>query len=272
MSTQNRSDYADGVKPNQAQNSDDSGQLESSEGAPDNEPAEQSCPRFKAGNFARRRPLAKGPTHTQIALLASQVGYLEVERFSHRHVLDAMPKELFAPNDVIPCHGFVCVIERGSVLIRHALKKYPVKELGVGGVFGEMASMGQTMSATEAAAGARGAAVTIMKTTEALEWVAAEPRWWLSILGPRLTERETLLYRREHQPIEPRVAALLMKLAGDGAVIEGITQKEMAPMIGMYRETFCAVVKTMKASGILETERRKITILDKEALRELSEL
>ena len=203
--------------------------------------------------------------------LARQVGYLEVDPFSHRHIFDPLPRRSFVPDEVIPCAGLLCVIERGSIQLRRARDKYPVKELAGGVVFGEMPSMGQTMSVTEAIAGTQGVTLTIMHAEQAAQWVAADPLWLLKIVGGRLTERETDLYRVDFQPSESRVAALMLKLAGDGVVIKVQTQKAMGEMLGLHREAVCLAVTKMRQQGLVKTLRRKIIILDKEGLRELSE-
>ena len=274
MSIQNHSDDAHGVEPNQTPRSHNAGWIEPSESEADKDSPEQDGPlNSKTRNFQTRRALTKtkGPTRIQVALLATQVGYLEVEPLAHRYVLDAMPKQLFLPNEIIPCGDVVCVIERGSVSIRHARHKYPIKELGAGRVFGQMASMGQTMSASEAAAGVRGAAVTTVNAVEALQWVAADPRWWLSVLGARLAERETDLYRTVFGPPESRLAALMLKLAGGGSVIQMQTQEAMGDMIGLHRVIVSSAIRKMRDRGIVATRRRTIIILDKEALKEMSE-
>ena len=276
MSIAKRGGYARGKEgkeePSQHPSSDSAGRLEASQSAADTGSVEARPLSFKARNFQRRRPAAEGRARIQRDLLAQQVGYVEVELFSYCHVLHAMPKLSVYANRVIPCRNAVCVIERGSVQIRHAGDKYPIKELQVGSVFGEMPVMGQAMLATEAVAGARGVTLTMLNPEQALRWIEADPHWWLAKLGPRLAEREALLYRIEFQPAESRIAALLLKLADGANVIEGMSRREMAATIGMYRETCSLVMNAMKALGIVALERMKVTILDEAALRELSRL
>ena len=225
----------------------------------------------RAPTFHKKCSLMEGPTGLRVPVLARRVGYLQVEPYSHRRVLDTMPKQSYRPSEVIPRGDFLCVIERGSIQIRHARDKYPVKEMATGGVFGEMPSLGQTMSVTEAVAGASGVTLTIMNAAEASRWIAAEPHWLLRIIGPRLWASETDLYRAQFQSPTPRVAGLLLRLAGGGAVIEVVTHKALGEMIGMYREIVSLALRELRASGIIETERKRIAITNKEALIALSE-
>ncbi len=220
----------------------------------------------------RRQSEAERKKRLHALLLARQVGYLEVEPFDHRHIFDSLPRRSFVPNEVIPCDGLLCVIERGSIQLRRARDEYPVKELRGGAVFGEMPSMGQTMSVTEAIAGTRGVTLAIMSAEQAAQWAASDPLWLLKIIGRRLTERETDLYRVEFQPAESRLAALMLKLAGGGGEIKLHTQKAMGEMIGLHREVVTLAFQRMRDHGVIDTRRRKITILNKDALREMSEL
>ena len=60
----------------------------------------------KTPRFQKSRSLTHKPSRRHLAFLAERVGYLQVETFSHRHVLDAMPKRSFGPNEVIACVVF----------------------------------------------------------------------------------------------------------------------------------------------------------------------
>ena len=47
---------------------------------------------------------------------------------------------------------------------------------------------------------------------------------------------------------------------------------EIAEQIGMYRETVNAVLNELKSAGLIDIQNKSITILDHDALAELSEL
>ncbi len=203
-------------------------------------------------------------------LLAKQVGYLQVDRSSKGCLLLAtMPKQSFPPNQFIPCSGLLCVIDRGSVLIKHARDKYPVKEMYAGGVFGEMPSMAQTMLTAEAIAGASGATVTIMNLEQALQWMETDPRWFVAIIAPRLAEYEASFYQGQFQRPESRLAGLLLKLGGNGAVIKELTPEAIAEMTGLGREMVTVKLLELWGLGLIETTDGAITILDEDALRRM---
>ena len=93
------------------------------------EPARANTPRARASThktptLLRRRSLTDKPNRLRVAFLARQVGYLQIETFSHRHILAAMPNRSFRPNEVVPCGGLLCVIDpmssRATRRIRHA--------------------------------------------------------------------------------------------------------------------------------------------------------
>ena len=224
-----------------------------------------TAPRFQ-GNFN----LSDTSKSLQARLLAKQVGYLQVDRSSRGCVLlDTMPKQSFAPNEVIPCSGLLCAIERGSVLIRHARDKYPVKEMYTGGVFGEMPSMAQTLLAAEAIAGPPGVTVAIMNTDQALQWMETDPRWFVAIIAPRLAEYESTLYQGQFQRPESQLAALLLKLGGKGAVIKELTPEAIGEMTGLGREMVTVKLLELWGLGLIETRDGAITILDEDALRRM---
>ncbi|PYP82739.1 MAG: hypothetical protein DMF61_25500 [Blastocatellia bacterium AA13] len=227
---------------------------------------------FKSTRLQRRRSVTGTPERLRTERLAQTVGLIRVEPFSHRHVFDRFPKQEFGPNEVIPCRGVLCVIERGWVQIRHSRDKYLVKSLTIGGVFGEMREMGQTMLVTEAVAGSSGVTVTTMNPVQAWQWIAPDPRWVLKIIGARLYEIEADLHRIQCHNNESRVAALLLKLAGHTSVIEGLTQKRLGEMLGLHREVVATAVRDLRSCGAIATGLRKITVLDPVALQAISDL
>jgi CRP-like cAMP-binding protein len=94
----------------------------------------------------------------------------------------------------------------------------------------------------------------------------------VEMLGPRLAQSDEQHYRALFQTADSRIAALLLEIAGGGAIVEGLTQGEIGETLGMYRETVANTLNAMKMDRLIEVGRMKITLLDKHALRELSEL
>ena len=182
----------------------------------------------KLRQLQRRHLLTEKGMILSAKLLASLVGDLDINRFSHSRTTDGLPRQSFDPDQVIPCDDSLYWIKRGSVQIRHSRHKYPVKLMTAGGVFGEMPILGQTMLVTEAVAGPSGVTVAVMNAAAARQWIAADANSVLEMIGPRLAAAERDYFRAQFQSHDSAVAALLLRLAGRGTVIEGTTQEALA--------------------------------------------
>lgn len=79
-------------------------------------------------------------------------------------------------------------------------------------------------------------------------------------------------YRAVFQKADSRLAALLLELAGEGSTVEGIKQAQLGERIGLMRETVAVVLNSMKKDKIVGIDRKKTTILDRNALEKLSRL
>ncbi len=204
--------------------------------------------------------------------LAALVGGFYFSRFSPPRISTSLPWRAFTAGQPIHCNNTLYWIKRGSVVIRHSRHKYMVTSMQAGNMFGDMPLLGQTMLVTEAVAGNDGATVAIMNVAAAEEWIASDPSVIARTLGPKLTALASDYFGSQFQLRDCRVAALLLKLAGEGTVIDGLTQDALGDKMGFYRETINLVMNELQSHGLIEIRRKKITILDKEALRELSEL
>ena len=71
---------------------------------------------------------------------------------------------------------------------------------------------------------------------------------------------------------DSRIAAALFEHAKEGSTIKGISHKEIGDQLGLYRETVTLILDAMKADKLINVGRMSIILLDKKALRELSEL
>ena len=67
------------------------------------------------------------------------------------------------------------------------------------------------------------------------------------------------------------MAGLLLEIAGAAPSVEGYTHQDIGEQIGAYRESVTNAIHEMKINGFVEVGRMRVTILDKRALRELSE-
>jgi CRP-like cAMP-binding protein len=128
------------------------------------------------------------------------------------------------------------------------------------------------MLAVEAVAGAEGALISFMRADAAREWIESSPVTILENIGSRLASIEAEYYRSSFQLADSRIAALLLELAGENSVIEEVSHEKLGERLGLYRETVTVVLDAMKLDKLIEVGRMRIAILDKRALRELSEL
>jgi CRP-like cAMP-binding protein len=128
------------------------------------------------------------------------------------------------------------------------------------------------MLGCKAIVGPEGATLAAISAGQVREWIRAEPVTLFEELGPRLSILEAEHYRIAFQTVESRLAGLPLELAVGTSSVTGLTQEELGKQLGIYRETVTHALKALKADRIIELRRKRITILDKRALRELSEL
>ena len=151
-------------------------------------------------------------------------------------------------------------------------KKLVIYTLRDGAMFGEMSLLGQRLHNIFAEA-ITDCTICTMNRDDIERLVMERPQVALRILeitGNRLRETEEQLEGLAFKSIPSRLAALLLRLAGDGDEVAGLTHQDLAEMIGTYRETTTQTLNDMKAQGILEIGRRRLSILDKDALQEIA--
>lgn len=217
----------------------------------------------------------RGNTDKQKALaakaLAQKVGYLRVDEFPDTSLFDSLPRLRFKAGRRIQSKDNLYVVKSGSVIIKHAHYNYFVKELTSGVLFGNLPLLGQTMTITDAIAGSGGAMLGVLNTNAVKQWIAANPIALLEKLGPRLSKLADEYYRASFQLIDSRLAALLLELAGDDSIVKGLSQTELGELIGIYRESVTTTLSMMESNKLIKVGRRKVALLDKQGLRELSE-
>jgi CRP-like cAMP-binding protein len=139
-------------------------------------------------------------------------------------------------------------------------------------LFGDMPLLGQSMYGCQAIAGSGGVTLGLVSPNRVYGWLEEEPRKILEEIGPRLIRVETEHYRVGFQTTDARLAALLLELTGESSIVAGYGHEELSQRLGVYRETVTMTMRAMKESRLIEIGRKRITILDKRALQELSEL
>ncbi len=204
--------------------------------------------------------------------LAQKVGYLRYEDLPGAEIFDTLPTRSFNPRQTIRPKEELFLLVHGAAEVWHAGYETLVKALEPGALFGEMPLLGQSMLMTKAVAGTPGATLAVMDEASALKWLGEQPTEILRLVGSRLAKIEDRHYRSQFQLMDSRLAALLLMLAGDARTIVGLSHEQMGEMIGAYRETVTILLDAMKREKLIEIARKKVTILDKRALRELSDL
>lgn len=153
-------------------------------------------------------------------------------------------------------------------------KKLVIATLGPGSVFGEMAFIGQGMHNTFAEATEDGV-VCVMSRGDVQRMLLTKPQVALRIfesLGRRLREAEARLEEIAFKGIPARLASLLLQLAdGEGSdTISGFTHQDLGEQIGTYRETTTQTLNAFKSEGLIEIERKRITIQDRVRLERVA--
>ncbi|MFP5261014.1 MAG: Crp/Fnr family transcriptional regulator [Blastocatellia bacterium] len=198
-------------------------------------------------------------------MLAQKIGYLKIDFFE-------LPTEIFRAHRIIRPNNQLFVVQEGVVEIWHTAQDMFVTSLEAGSVFGELPLLGQTMLDCRAIAGSGGVTVGVMDVSLVSEWINSNPISILQEIGPHLAYVEAEHYRTTFQTVESRLAGLLLNLAGDESEVSGFTQGELAEKLATYRETVTNVMDSLREDRLIEIGRKKITILNKKALKELSEL
>jgi CRP-like cAMP-binding protein len=205
------------------------------------------------------------------ATLARKIGYLKTENFPP-NFFENLPTQTFNAHKIIRPQNELFVIKEGVVEIWHSGHDMLVTKLQVGTLFGDLPLLGQSMYGCQAIAGSGGVTLGLVSPNRVYGWLEEEPRKILEEIGPRLIRIETEHYRVGFQTTDARLAALLLELAGETSVVAGYGHEELSQRLGVYRETITMTMREMKESKLIEVGRKRIAILNKKALKELSEL
>jgi CRP/FNR family transcriptional regulator, cyclic AMP receptor protein len=205
------------------------------------------------------------------ATLAQKIGYLKTEIFP-QDFFENLSAQTINAHKVIRPKDELFVVQTGIVEIWHSHHDMLVTKLGAGTLFGEMPLLGQSMYGCQAIAGSGGVTLGLIDLERVDEWIKEAPSRILQKIGPRLIRIETEHYRTAFQTTDARLAALLLELIGESSMVAGYEHEELSQRLGVYRETVTMTMRAMKESRLIEIGRKRITILDKRALQELSEL
>jgi CRP/FNR family transcriptional regulator, cyclic AMP receptor protein len=204
-------------------------------------------------------------------LLARKIGYLRTQDFPSCF-FDNLPSKIINAHRILRPKHELFIVQNGAIEIWHSHHDMLVTELEPGALFGDMSLLGQTMLGCLAIAGSDGVSIGVMSLQLISDRIKANPLVILEGLGRRLALMEAEHYRAIFQTVESRLAGLLLKLAGAESSVKGFTHEELGEQLGTYRETVTNVLDAMRLDRLIEIGRKRIGIIDKKALRELSEL
>jgi CRP/FNR family cyclic AMP-dependent transcriptional regulator len=248
--------------------------------------------RKRSGGSVKRRRRTKGPSEKMRSLaalsLAPKVGYLQVsdltgsdEKGIESLVDKRLPKRNYKKGEQIyPTarkEPVLFMVKRGSVnIFRPSTQggQYAIKRLESGSIFGEMPLIGQSMLGAHAEAGE--ATEIILISAQDFDRIASSsPDIALNAmrkLGPRLVEAERQHERAAFHPVTARIASLLVRLANEANQVIGYTHQEMADLLGVYRETVTNAIAELKQDRLVQVGRKRITLLNPDALLKLETL
>lgn len=166
------------------------------------------------------------------------------------------------------------ILKKGRVQLHRLTedgRKLVTGVVPAGSIFGEMPLLSQRMHNSSAEA-LEDCTLCVMSRSDVEHLVAAKPRLALniiSILAERLAEAEDRFEMQAFRNVPERVATTLLRLAGTGSTITGVSHQQIAESIGAARETVTRVLGDFAAAGLIELGRARITVTDRSGLDQL---
>jgi len=168
------------------------------------------------------------------------------------------------------------IVESGKVkMLKHSSlgKEFLIAVFGPGEVFGEVAVFDNAPYPASAQATDDTRALGIRRA-DFLSFLTQNPpvfMYMINVLGKRLRDAHDRLRDLAGERVEQRLASILLMLYSKLGPTLPFTRQEIADMTGTTTETAIRVMTRMKDSGVVRSSRGKITIVDEDKLRALSE-
>jgi len=224
------------------------------------------------------------PRVLQLKEVAASVGYLKLanligpEDARTARRLNRLSKKLrFAAGQQIYPLGdgerLLIVVVEGAInlFLGDVRKQTFVKALGEGSVVGDMPLWGQSMLSTRAVAAGR-CEVRVLDESAATDLLQSSLELLFrlqQVNGPTLHQSLESNVDR-FRTVESRLARFLIDNAGEDGTVRGLTHADIARVLRTHRETVTKAVRSLARRGWIESQRKKITLLDRDALRELA--
>jgi CRP-like cAMP-binding protein len=157
-------------------------------------------------------------------------------------------------------------LEKGRVQTFRAWgkKKLIIAELKPPTVFGEMGCIGQGMyhCSAETIEASRIRMISRGDLEALLEQFPVITRRFLELVSQRFVQVLQDLEASSFRRLIPRMANLLLERM-EGDCVQGLTNRELAEHLGVYRESATAALGELRTAGIVSVGRKKIKILDR---------
>jgi CRP-like cAMP-binding protein len=150
-------------------------------------------------------------------------------------------------------------------------RKLTVKVLEPMTFFGEMGILGQGMHNTFAEA-LDDCLICVMSRQDVKRLLLGHPLVAARIceeLASRMMETERRLEEFAFKDVQSRLAALILRLAGERDEIVGYSHQQLGEMLGVYRETVTHGLDQLKALGLIKIQRKRIQLLNRAKLAEI---
>ena len=168
------------------------------------------------------------------------------------------------------------IVESGKVkMLKHSSlgKEFLIAVFGPGEVFGEVAVFDNAPYPASAQATDDTRALGIRRA-DFLSFLTQNPpvfMYMINVLGKRLRDAHDRLRDLAGERVDQRLASILLMLYSKLGPTLPFTRQEIADMTGTTTETAIRVMTRMKDSGVVRSSRGKVTIVDEDKLRALSE-
>ncbi len=181
----------------------------------------------------------------------------------------------YAPNDT---GEVLFLLKKGRVQLYRLSpdgKKLIVAILDEGSIFGEMSLVGQGMHNTFAES-IDDCTLCVMSRQDIENLIQEKPLVgirFMEAMAIRLQQTEAKLEELAFKGIPARLSSLLLRLSAEengAAIVDGYTHQDLAEMLGTYRETTTQILNNFKGSGWIEIGRKRIVIVDQEAISNVS--
>lgn len=154
-------------------------------------------------------------------------------------------------------------------------KKLIVAILEEGSIFGEMSFIGQGMHNTFAES-IDDCTLCVMSRQDIENLIQEKPLVgirFMEAMAERLQKTEAKLEELAFKGIPARLSSLLLSLSAEengSSIVDGYTHQDLAEMLGTYRETTTQILNNFKGAGWIEIGRKRIVLLDQEAISDVS--